>query len=64
MHRIFPKVATGIFILFMGMMVLVTVKAYMRTSGNTRQDMSQAHLIRQNGLIADTGKESERTEKP
>lgn len=48
--RIFPKVATGIFLTFMGLMVLVCFVAYSRRSGATRQDMSTAHIVRQQGL--------------
>lgn len=48
--RIFQKVATGVLLIFMGLMLLVTVVAYSRTSGATRQDMSQAHFIRQQVL--------------
>lgn len=44
--RIFRKVATGVLAIFMGLMVLVTVTAYSRTSGTTRQDMSEARFIR------------------
>ena len=49
-QRIFQKVATGVFVIFMGLMVLVTVVAYSRPTGATRQDMSQAHEIRQAGI--------------
>lgn len=48
--RIFQKVATGVLITFCGLMVLVTIAAYSRTSGATRQDMAQAQLIRQNAM--------------
>jgi hypothetical protein len=45
--RLFQKVATGVLIIFMGLMVLVTIAAYTRSSGTTRQDMSEARFIRQ-----------------
>ncbi|MEI8365272.1 MAG: hypothetical protein WCF65_02540 [Parachlamydiaceae bacterium] len=45
--RLFQKTATGVLFIFMGLMLLVTIVAYSRTSGSTRQDMSQAHFIRQ-----------------
>ena len=48
--RIFQKVATGVLVTFCGLMVLVTVVAYSRTSGATRQDMVQAQLIRQEAM--------------
>lgn len=44
--RLFQKVATGIFIIFMGLMIMVTIYAHSRTSGSTRQDMSEAPLVR------------------
>lgn len=44
--RIFQKVATGIFVIFMGLMVLVCIVAYSRKSGTTRQDMAQAQFVR------------------
>lgn len=46
-YRIFQKVATGVLVLFCGLMGLVTVVAYGRTSGATRQDMSEARFVRQ-----------------
>lgn len=45
--RIFQKVATGVLMIFSGLMVMVTFVAYSRQSGATRQDMAQAQLIRQ-----------------
>jgi len=48
--RIFQKFATAVLITFMGIMVVVGIAAYSRTSGSTRQDMSQAHLVRKNAL--------------
>jgi len=44
--RLFQKVATGVLVIFMGLMVLVTVVAYTRPSGSTRQDMSKIQLLR------------------
>ncbi len=40
--RLFQKMAVAIFSTFMGILVLVTVVAHMRTSGSTRQDMAKA----------------------
>lgn len=54
--RIFQKVATGVLVVFIGLMVLVTITAYSRTSGATRQDMSQAHLVRSGIAQATTEK--------
>lgn len=52
--RLFQKAATSVLIIFLGLMVLVGVVAYSRPSGATRQDMSQAHIIRNGGnKIAD-----------
>lgn len=44
--RLFQKAATGIFIIFMSLMILVCIVAYSRTSGTTRQDMAQAQFMR------------------
>lgn len=44
--RLFRKVATGILVTFIGIMVFVTFIAYSRPSGSTRQDMAQAQLLR------------------
>ncbi len=46
--RIFQKSATAIFVIFMGCLIGVTIFAYTRPSGSTRQDMSQAQLMRKN----------------
>lgn len=51
--RLFQKVATAVLIIFMGLMVLVTITAYIRTSGTTRQDMSEARFLRQSQQIKD-----------
>jgi hypothetical protein len=48
--RLFQKAATAIFAIFMGMMVLVTIVAYARPSGTTRQDMALAPMIRANAI--------------
>lgn len=45
--RLFQKAATAILITFMSLMVCVTIVAYSRPSGFTRQDMARAHLIRE-----------------
>lgn len=44
--RIFQKVASGILIIFMGILLFVTIFAHTRKSGSTRQDMAQAQLLR------------------
>lgn len=49
--RLFQKAAVGILVVFMGLMVLVTVVAHARKSGSTRQDMSQAQVLRKQALI-------------
>lgn len=46
----FKKFAIGVLVVFIGIMVAVTVLAYSRQSGSTRQDMSQAQLIRKAAL--------------
>jgi len=45
--RIFQKTATGVLVTFLGLLLLVTIAAYSRTSGFTHQDMSEAQFIRQ-----------------
>jgi len=49
--RIFQKIATAVLFTFMGLMVLVTIKAYTRTSGVIKQDFSQAQFIRKEALL-------------
>ena len=44
--RLFQKTATGILIVFMGILVFVTIIAYSRPSGSTRQDMAKIQLER------------------
>ncbi len=44
--RIFPKVATAIFLTFMILMVIVTVTAYTRRSGQTGLDMAKIQELR------------------
>ncbi|MBA3816298.1 MAG: hypothetical protein H0X29_07225 [Parachlamydiaceae bacterium] len=44
--RIFQKVAVGVLITFIGLMVLVCIAAYTRPSGSTRQDMAKAQFVR------------------
>jgi len=56
--RLFQKAATGVLIIFMGLMILVTVVAYARPSGATRQDMAKAQLIRQRALHRNAAIES------
>lgn len=48
--RLFKKMATGVLVVFLGIMVLVTVVAYSRRSGSTRQDMAKAQLLRRAAL--------------
>lgn len=48
--RLFQKAATGVLVIFLGLMVLVGIAAYSRPTGSTRQDMSQAHLVRTAGI--------------
>lgn len=48
--RIFQKIFICIMLLFMGLMAVVTVYAYSRTSGSTRQDMAEAQFIRQKAM--------------
>lgn len=67
--RIFQKVATGIFIVFMSLMALVCFAAYSRTSGSTRQDMAQAQFARveasrKKTMQGEEGKQALITEKP
>jgi hypothetical protein len=45
--RIFQKLYIGILLIFMGLMGVVTIFAYSRPSGSTRQDMAEAQFIRQ-----------------
>lgn len=49
--RIFQKIFTGIMVVFIGLMGVVLVYAYSRTSGATRQDMAEAQFIRQNAIL-------------
>ena len=49
--RLFQKAAAGLLIVFMGIMVFVTIVAYNRPSGSTRQDMSQAQLLRRDASL-------------
>jgi hypothetical protein len=44
--RIFQKLATGVLILFFGIMGLVIVLAYSRPSGSTGLDMSKIGRLR------------------
>lgn len=44
--RIFQKAVIAILFVFMGLLLLVTIFAHTRPSGSTRQDMSQAQLMR------------------
>jgi hypothetical protein len=44
--KIFQKAATGILIIFMGLMAFVCFVAYARPSGSTRQDMAKAQFVR------------------
>lgn len=44
--KIFQIAAVGILVVFMGLMVLVTIVAYSRTSGHTGLDMGKIQQIR------------------
>lgn len=64
--KIFQKVAIGVLVTFMGLMVLVCVAAYSRTSGSTRQDMAKAQFVRYKAVhkkpisdLAETNKRSQ-----
>jgi hypothetical protein len=59
--RIFQKVFTGIMLIFMGLMTVVTLYAYSRTSGFTRQDMPDAQFIRQKAILEKNDGNKERT---
>ena len=59
--RFFQKVATGVLVVFMGLMALVTTAAYTRTSGFTKQDMSEARFIRQGESTLAVDKQKEET---
>jgi hypothetical protein len=48
---LFKQVYYGVLAVFIGLMAVVTAYAYSRTSGATRQDMAQAHFIRQNAIL-------------
>jgi hypothetical protein len=48
--RLFKKMATSVLVVFIGIMVVVTITAYSRRSGSTRQDMAQAQLMRKAAL--------------
>ena len=49
--KIFQKIYIGIFTVFIGLMGVVLCYAFSRTSGSTRQDMAEAHFIRQNAVM-------------
>lgn len=49
--KIFQKLYICIMLVFIGLMGVVTFYAFSRTSGSTRQDMAEAHFIRQNANI-------------
>lgn len=44
--KIFQKVATGILVIFFGIMAFVTYAAYMRPSGSTGLDAAKIQKIR------------------
>ena len=52
--RIFQKVYIAVMLAFMGLMAVVTVYAYSRVSGSTRQDMAEAQFIRQRAVLEKT----------
>lgn len=47
----FTKIYIAIMLTFMGLMAVVTFYAYSRQSGSTRQDMAEAHFIRQQAIV-------------
>lgn len=47
-YKIFQKIATAIFILFCGVMIVVTIAAYSRPSGGTGLTMVQVQKVRLN----------------
>lgn len=47
----FQKLLIGIFLIFTGLMGVVTFYAFSRTSGFTRQDMAEAQFIRQKAAV-------------
>lgn len=49
--RIFQKIFMAIMLAFMGLMVVVTLYAFSRTSGSTLQDMAEAQFIRQRAIL-------------
>lgn len=49
--RIFQKMATSVLVVFIGIMVMVTIVAYSRPSGSTRQDMAKAQQMRKAALV-------------
>ena len=49
--KIFQKVFIAVMLAFMGLMGVVTVYAFSRVSGNTRQDMAEAQFIRQRAIL-------------
>ncbi len=42
----FHNIVAGVLLLFGGLMVIVTIAAYSRRSGNTGIDMAKIHLMR------------------
>ena len=52
--KIFQKAAIAIFTIFMGLMILVIVVAYSRTSGHTGLDMGKIQLMRSTASQQDT----------
>lgn len=48
---IFRQIYFSIMAIFIGLMAVVAAYAYSRTSGATRQDMAEAHFIRQKAIL-------------
>jgi hypothetical protein len=46
--KVFQKIYICIMLTFIGLMGVVIFFAFSRTSGSTRQDMAEAHFVRQN----------------
>lgn len=49
--RLFRYIYFGILAVFIGLMAVVATFSYSRTSGATRQDMAEAHFIRQKAVL-------------
>lgn len=50
-RKIFQKIYISIMLTFIGLMGVVTFYAYTRVSGSTKQDMAEAHFVRQKASL-------------